>query len=155
MGELTFLDEGVVGEGYLYGVEVLALDVLHKCHLHHLSVGGHTDVGRQFGEAGQLGGTETALTGNELVFAVGHAPDGDGSDDALFTDGLSQLFEGIVVELFSGLEGVGLDVVDGYHADSSGDIGCGAVDGFDIDVAQYGIQSTSGDKVFLICHWCV
>ena len=54
----------------------------------HLTVGGDADVGREFGEAGELGGTETTFTRNELVFAIGHAANGDGGDNSLFADGL-------------------------------------------------------------------
>ena len=154
VGELALLYKGVVGEGYLHGVEVFALDVLHQCHFHHLAVGGYTDVGGEFGKACELGGTETTLTGDELIFVIGHTPNGNGSDDALFTDGLGQFLECGVVELFARLKGVGFNVADGNHADGGGDIGCSAIEAVDIDVAENGVQPTAGDKGFLTCH-CV
>lgn len=88
VGELTLFDKGVVGKGYLHGVEVFALDILDECHFHHLTVGGDTDVGGEFGETSELRCTIAAFTGNELVFAVGHTSDGNGGDDSLFADGL-------------------------------------------------------------------
>ena len=122
MGELALLDKGIVGEGDFHGVEVFALYVLHKCHFHHLAVGGHTDVGRKFGEPCDLRSAQTAFSSNKLVFSVGHAADGNGTYDTLLANGLGQFLQAVVVKFLAGLERVGLNVADVHHADGGGDI---------------------------------
>ena len=98
----------LVGQSNLDGVQVLALYVLHQCHLHHSLIFHGDDVGRYLRQASQLRGTPTALTGNDLVSAVLHLSYRDGLDDAQLTDAVGQFLQGILVKFAARLVGVRL-----------------------------------------------
>ena len=100
------------------GVEVLALDVLDEGDFHQAVVGEVLNDDGDFLEAGDLGGTETAFAGDQLVVAGGFADD-EGLDDAVLADGLGQFLEALGLEDGAGLEGVRLDVGSG-DADGAG-----------------------------------
>ena len=76
----------LVGEGNLYGVQVLTLDVLYQCHLHHTLIFYRTDIGGDGGQACGLGSSPTTLTGDNLISAVSHLTQSDWGDDADLAD---------------------------------------------------------------------
>ena len=107
----------LIGQGYLNGVEVFALDILHECHLHHVLILNGADIGGNGAHAGQLRGTPTALTGHNLVATIFHQAQGDGLDDANLADAGGQFLHGLLVKLAAGLVGIGTDLVEGYLAE--------------------------------------
>ena len=153
VGEAALLNKGVVREGNLHRVEVLALYVLHQRHLHHLAIGGHTDISGYLFQASHLRGTETPLAGNQLVFPVGHLADGDRGDDPLLADGLRQFLQRSGVKLLARLERVGLYILHGNHADGGCHGRFATIDGIDIQVAQDGVKPAAGGERFLACHY--
>ena len=76
----------LVGEGNLYGVQVLTLDILYLCHLHHALVLYRTDIGGNGGQTCGLGSSPTTLTSDNLVSAIGHLTQSDRGDDANLAD---------------------------------------------------------------------
>ena len=120
LGHVTFVDEALVGDGHLNGVQVLAMDVFDEGQFKHLLIVSHADEHRNLGQTCHFGGPQSALAGNELVFVVAEFPDRNRLDHTLFLDGLCQLFQGCFVEFRSGLEGVGFDEVDVDFGDGTG-----------------------------------
>ena len=62
LGEAALVDEALVGDGHLNGVEVLTVDILNQGQLKHLFVVSDTDEGRYLRKACQLGSPQAALT---------------------------------------------------------------------------------------------
>ena len=151
MSQLTFLDEGLIGQRHLHGIEVFALDILHQSHLHHLVVGSHTHIGRNLFETSQLGSAVTTLTGNELIGVVGHLAHRDGSNHTLLTDGLSQLFQRLGRKFLAGLEGIGDNLLEGYGTNG----GSNSVSHLKIlGIGQYRAQSATQSSTLLFsCHF--
>src|SRR5690606_5612904 len=97
------------GQGAIDGVEVFALKVLDDGELKLLLFGllALADDDRYLGEAGQFGGAQTSLTGDEFVFAIESAVlaralaagDGQRLQDAVHPDRLRQLLELGLIEL--------------------------------------------------------
>ena len=70
-------------------------------------------VGGGGGEAGRRGRPPAAFAADEDVFAAVGTLDRHGLDDAQLADGIGQLVERLLVELRTGVCGVGDDVRDG------------------------------------------
>src|SRR5690606_28268228 len=78
------------------------------------------DDDRYLGEAGQFGGAQTSLTGDEFVFAIESAVlaralaagDGQRLQDAVHPDRLRQLLELGLIELSPRLEGVRYHLIE-------------------------------------------
>ena len=101
------LEQFLVCQGYLDGVEVLALYVLYQGHLGELRCVGLADVRRDGGESGPRCRTEPALAGYDLIPAAGQLAQRHGLYDAEFAHRLGQFVEGIFVKQRAGLVGVG------------------------------------------------
>jgi len=107
----------LVGQSDFYGVEVLALQVLDQSQLHHVLVVDGTDVGGNGFKPSQLGGTPTALAGNNLIPVIGHLSQRDRLDDAQFAYACSQFVESFLVKLVAWLVRVGFYLVEGNLVD--------------------------------------
>ena len=114
LGQPVLLDEVLVGQRDFHGVEVFALDVLDEGHFHHVLVVGGADVGGYGLEPGQLGGSEAALAGYDLVLVGAGLAQGDGLYDAYFAYAVGQFLQRLGVELAAGLVGVG-DNLGEFH----------------------------------------
>ena len=68
LGQVALVDETLVGDGHLYGIEVFAMDVFDERQFKHLLVVGDADKHRNGLHAGELGGSQTAFSGDKLIF---------------------------------------------------------------------------------------
>ena len=109
---MALVDEPLHAEGDLYGVEVLALDVLDEGHGMEVLVVHLADVGRQALQVGALCGPPAALAADDDVLSAVGPFDRDGLDDAQLPDRVGQFVERLLVELRARLRGVGDDVGD-------------------------------------------
>src|SRR5690606_26742495 len=115
------LDEPLVAEGDLDGVEVLALDVLDDGHLEHRLGVGLADEGGDLAEAGAAGGAEAALARDQLEPPVAEGAHRQRLDDAELADGRGELVECLLAEVLPRLVGVGPDGVDLDLGDAAGE----------------------------------
>ena len=97
----------LVSKSNLDGVEVLALYVFHKSHLHHRLVLNGADISRNTVETCHLCGSPSAFARNYLVFAVFHLSEGHGLYDTNLAYAVSQFLHSLLVEFASGLVGIG------------------------------------------------
>ena len=86
LGEVTLLQQPVVADGDLDGVEVLAVDVLDERQLQHLLVVGDPDVAGDLFKAGDLRCFVAPLPGDQLVFVVSQLAHRHRLDHALLAD---------------------------------------------------------------------
>ena len=112
--EVVLVDEFLEGQGYLYGVEVLALDVLDEGHLGELGLVGGADVSRHIGETCHPGCAEASLAGYDLVGVGSCLAQRQGLYDSQLAYGCGQLGECLLVEGGARLVGVGGDAVERY-----------------------------------------
>ena len=75
---------------------------------------GLADICGQALQTYHLRSTPAALTADDDVVAIVVSLNGDGLDDTQLTDRVGQLIQSLVIELCSGLCGVGYDFVYGY-----------------------------------------
>ena len=112
----------------LEDVEIFALDILD-----YRELGGFfaVDVDEETGdsrEAEQLGGSQAAFTGDDLVELAVETADGQGLKDAAAADAVGETDYLVVLELLAGLSGVrddfvGRDVVDATVLVALGGVG--------------------------------
>ena len=105
------------GERDFNVVEVLALNVLDECHFHHVFVGDGSDVGRNRHQLGELRGSPTAFSGDDLIASVGHLAQRNRLDDADLSDALGEFLQGRFVELATRLVRVRVDLVECHLVD--------------------------------------
>ena len=152
--QLALLNECVIREGNLHCIEVLALDILHQRHLHHLRVGGYADIGRNVFKTCHLGGFQASLASYELVFAVRHLSDSDRSNDSLLFNRLRQFLKRLLVELLAWLERVGLYTIERNGCNGGGKVAL-AHSGIDVHIGQNRTKSASQSCCFFLCsHNC-
>ena len=113
----ALLQQMFVGKGYLDGVQVFALDVLHQCQFHHALVLDGADVGRNGRQAGQLAGTPATFTGNDLEAVLIGLAERDGLDKSKLTYAVCQLLQSHRVEFAARLVGIGFNLVQGNLVD--------------------------------------
>lgn len=113
----ALLHEVFIGECYLYGVEVFALNVFHERHLHDVLVVYGAYVCRNSLETGKLRCSPAALSGNDLELAVFHLSEGDGLHYSELLDAVGEFFECCLVKLAARLVGVGFYLVYGHLVD--------------------------------------
>ena len=111
LGEPELVDELAVCLGRLERIEVLALQVLDERELELVAVGELPDDGRDALQAGELGGPEPALAGDELV-AVDGLGDEDRLEDAVLRDAAGERGELLRVEALARLMRVRPDARD-------------------------------------------
>ncbi len=136
---MAFVDQALHAERDLYGVEVLALDVLHEGHGVEVFVVGLADVGRQVAQVGTLRRAPAAFAADDGIASVAVAPHGDGLDEPQLADRVGQLVERLLVERGARLRGVGEDV---FHGDF-GHLAHRRESGLGCRCAEYGVQSPS------------
>ena len=88
--QIVLLHQVLVGQGNLQCTQVLTLNVLYQCHLHHVLVVNRPDVGGNVGESCSLAGSPTSFTGDDDVGVVTHVAQGDGLYDAYLSDTVGQ-----------------------------------------------------------------
>jgi hypothetical protein len=92
------------GAGLVERREVTPLEVLYQGHLEASAVPDHWPKdGRHGSEPGNLSGAQSALPGHQVEAGVGRL-NHQGLKDAVFDDRSSQLAEGVLVELGTGLK---------------------------------------------------
>ena len=114
--ELELLDELRVAEGFLDGVEVLALEVFDEREFHHRAVIGLADDDGNGLKTEELRGPPTALARDELK-AIAARADDEWREDALRLDGIGQLAKRVRSEILARLEGARMHACDGDGAD--------------------------------------
>ena len=119
--QVVLLDQVLVGQCYLDGIEVFALNVLHQRHLHHVLVVSRAHISRNRKQARHLRGAPTSFTGDDLIGAIVHFAERDGLDHPDLSDALGQFFERLRVKLSAGLIGIGhnranVDLADARRA---------------------------------------
>ena len=100
----------LVGKCNFYGIEVLALDVLDECHLHHILIVCRTDIGGNGLQACHLRSTPAALASYNLIGAVVYLSQGDRLNDTDFTNTISQLLQRLGVKLTTRLVGIRMNL---------------------------------------------
>ena len=116
----------LIGKGDFDGIEVLALDILHQSHFHHVLVADGADVGRDSQETSQLGSSPSALTGDNLESVFRYLSQGDGLDDTDSLDAFSQFVQGFLVKFATRLVGVRFYLVERYLIDGAAALGANA-----------------------------
>ena len=102
----------LVSQCNLDGVEVLTLDILHESHLHDGLVLHGADIRRNALQASYLRSPPSALTGNNLVFAILHLSEGHRLYDTNLPYAARQFLQCLLVEFPSRLVGVGRNLVN-------------------------------------------
>ena len=127
----------------LDGVQVLPLEVLDHGQLHGLLVVGLDDDRRDLVQSGHPGGPPAAFPGDDLIVPASQLTHRQGLDHAVLPDGLGQLLQLFLVEVFPGLVLIALDLRDGQGGGRRGKIG-GKI------LTQQGAQSLTHS--FFFCH---
>ena len=109
--QTMLLDELLVGQGYFDGVEVFALDVLDESKLQQFAFLCRADVCGECLQASQLSSAPAALTRDDLVRARGEGLYGDRLYKTESTQGGCELLEAFLLEVLTGLIGVGSDLL--------------------------------------------
>ena len=109
--QTMLLDELLVGQGYFDSVEVFALDVLDESKLQQFAFLCRADVCGECLQASQLSCTPATLTRDDLVGARGEGLYGDGLYKTEGTQGGCELLEAFLLEVLTGLIGVGGDLL--------------------------------------------
>ena len=71
VGQVTFIEESLIGNPDLDGIQVTALDILHQGHLQHALVISRSHIGRYLCQSGELGCPKTALATDQLIVIRG------------------------------------------------------------------------------------
>ena len=138
----------LISQGYLYGIQILALDILHECHFHHVLIVDGTDIGGHRFQPCHLRGTPAALSGNNLKPVCVHLSQGDGSNDTQFLDAVGQFLQRLGIKFATRLVGIGLNLADGYLVDGRRALRLHLFRGYQ------GIESSAQCVIFLVyCHF--
>ena len=89
LGQVEFLHQLPVGQGFLYRREFLALDVLHQRHFQTFRVAGFLDDDRNLLHPGPLSRAEAPFAENQLVAAC-HFSDYERLQYSLVADGIRE-----------------------------------------------------------------
>ena len=103
-----------VGERFIDGVQVFALDVFDERHLEERSIIARRDLpdhDRNFQETGLLRGAPTPLAGDDLK-SFADVPDDDRLNDAVRFDRSREIVEARVIDVAARLERVGRESID-------------------------------------------
>ena len=138
------LDQVLVGECNLDGIEVFALNVFDQRHLHHVLVVGRAHISRNREQARHLRGAPTSFTGDDLIGAIVHFAERDGLDHPDLSDALGQFFERLRVKLSAGLVGIGHDGANVDLADARRAVGV------HLTGRDERIESASECRIFLL-----
>ena len=111
----VLLHQNLVALGLLDGIQILPLEVLNHGQLHGLAVIGFDDHGGHLRQSGHTGGTPAPLTGDDLIVPGLQLPHRQRLDDAVLTNGISQIGQRVGVEQLAGLRGTGFHLADGQH----------------------------------------
>ena len=120
LSQTVLLDELLVGQGYFDSVEVFALDVLDESKLQQFAFLCRADVCGERLQSSQLGCTPATLTRDDLVRARGEGLYGDGLYKTESTQGGCELLEAFLLEVLTGLIGVGGDLLQRKLLDRNG-----------------------------------
>src|SRR5690606_1062475 len=112
LGALDLVDESLIGQGELNGIQVLPLYVFHQGHVQGFLVVGDADIGGNGLQSHHFGGPEPTFPGHQLEFVEIELADGYGLDDAEFPNGTCQFLQGPIVEVGARLKGVYLNGFD-------------------------------------------
>ena len=100
--EMELIQKPLVGQRFLYGIQVLSLNIFDQRDLHNLQIGIILDDHRYFFQARQLGRPPAPLTGNDLIEAVLFLYDQRLDNSKLF-DGIRKLYKSVLIKLLSRL----------------------------------------------------
>ena len=137
-------EQVLVSQGNLYGIEVLALYILHEGHLHHFLIIGSPDVCGHSFQSGHLAGSPAPFSGNNLIRPIVHLPQGDGLYDTNLTYAFGKFLHCLGIKFPTGLVGVGLNVCQGHLVDTR------RAAGMHLTGRYQRIESTP-ERVFLVC----
>ena len=90
LGKMEFLGKSIVRRGFLNWIKPFTLEVLNKCQLQDLLIGGLADNDRNLGESDFLRGAESTLSCDEFVFSSCKSDD-QGLNDSPLTNRFDQL----------------------------------------------------------------
>ncbi len=93
LGERELVDEALVSERLVQGVEVGALEVLDQGEREHFAIVERLDDGRDLGPAEAGGGAKASLAGDEFEAACRNGADGDGLEEPAGADGVFEFGE--------------------------------------------------------------
>ena len=137
----------LVCQGYLYGIEVLSLDILHESHLHDALIADGTDVSRYCLQSSQLRGSPPAFSRNNLKPVVIHLPERDRLDDSYLSDTCGKLPESLFVKLTTRLVRICLNLFDCYLVDGRRPLWPHPLSG------DESVKSSAQSVIFLVyCH---
>ena len=111
LGAVEVAQELLVGERFLQGVEVGAVQVLQERVAEERVVVGPADDGRDRFLARHLGSAEPTLTHDQLEVLGGHFTYNDGLQHAELANGGGQLAQVVLVKDVTRLPGIGDDLV--------------------------------------------
>ena len=90
LGQTVLLHQGVIAQGFFHRVQILTLEVFNQRQLLDLPVVCFHDDGGNLAEICNSGCPPAPFTGDDLVVACGHFPDGQGLDHTMLCDGICQ-----------------------------------------------------------------
>ena len=102
------LGKMLIGKSHIDSVQILTLDILYQCHLHHTLILHRADIGGDRCQTGYLGGAPAAFASDNLIFPTLYLTEGDGLDDTHLTDAVGKFLQRLLVKLPTGLVGIGL-----------------------------------------------
>ena len=82
MGQSVILNQFMVGQGDLNGVEVLTLDILDQGHLYDMLIRRCLDVGWNTFQTGHQGSSITTFTRNDEILLLANLFEGNRLDHA-------------------------------------------------------------------------
>jgi hypothetical protein len=120
---LQVLDQRLIAERFIDGIEILALQVLDQCGFEHLLVGQIAHHDGNMREAGALRSEEPTLAGDQFVM-IANLPHQKGLQDALRADGSLELGQGALVDVVPRLPRIGANRGHRKLGDRNADRGC-------------------------------
>ena len=145
LGEAVAVHQRLEAGGFLHGVQVLPLEVLHHGQLSGLAVIGLHHQDGDFGETCQTRRPPAALACDDLIVAALQTADREGLQDAVLPDGLRQLLQRVGIKCLAGLGRTVLHLGDGHRQDA-------AALGLQHVVPQQGAQAPAQAGGFFRCH---
>ncbi len=108
--QIAFIQQPLITDGHLNGIQVFPLDVLDQGQLQQAFVLRLTDIGRYGLQSGELRSPEASLSGNNLIFSAVCRPHGDRLNNTYRPDGSGQFIQSLFVEFRPRLVRIGIDV---------------------------------------------
>ena len=145
LGHVIRFHQGLEASGFLYGVQILPLEVFDHGQLGGLAVIGLHDNDGHFLKARQPRSPPAPFSGDDLIVAGGQLPDGKRLDDTVLSDGVGQFCQGCLVKVLARLGGTAFHLGNG-QVQAAGALRLQYV------VAQQGAETPAEAGGFLGCH---